>query len=114
MTKKVCPRCYIAFEITDEMANAKRVNGSVIHCPNGHGFAVCKSDNTLLREQLEKCEERLVSARRCSEGNYLNWMEEYRRRCALKGVITKMRNKIAKREGERDEKRKQSPYRGRF
>lgn len=81
-----CASCGIAHYIPD-WKYQRAQSGSDWYCPNGHVL--------ILREsELQKEKKRREWAERSRDDYQRYWKEEERRRIALKGVLTKTKNRI--------------------
>lgn len=85
-----CAECAVIFAIPDDLERRRRSDGRAFHCPNGHTLRFFESTEEKRIKELEATEKRLAeqlgAARRIAEN-------EKRRRAAIKGQMTKMRNR---------------------
>lgn len=90
-----CCNCAMTFAVPEDFDQRRRGDGASFFCPAGHGQSYTKSDLDRAREQLarEKRIRQSAEARATHERDQRQAAE--RRASARKGVITRMRNKIA-------------------
>ncbi len=86
-----CPNCGMSFAITEEFENRRRDDGHSFYCPHGHSMSY--GDTT--QKQLQR--EREKSARLTARLDQVKADRDAaeRSRSALKGQVTKIRNRVA-------------------
>lgn len=84
-----CCVCGIRFAVPPEFISNCRANAGHLYCPNGHRLGWSESDADRLRKKLEAEQTRVEMFR-------LENQEKERSIRALKGQITKSKNRIAK------------------
>ena len=92
-----CYKCGLPFAMTEDFKEERLKDRGEFFCPKGHGqIYTGKSEAEKLREQLrwETLEREAVEAQLKRQKNYTKEVEKSK--YALKGVITKTKNRIAK------------------
>ena len=88
LTVETCYKCGVVFGMDNEFYATRRRDKSLFYCSNGHPQSYTRSTEDDLRRELE-------AYRR----DAINWRNNYegaeRRRAALKGVVTRTKNRIA-------------------
>lgn len=91
-----CCTCGMVFAMPEHFQKQMRKTKAYFHCPNGHAQHYNQSDADKLRKELEVTERRLATARESET----YWRKESdridRSRNAIKGVLTKTKNRISK------------------
>lgn len=93
LVAETCPKCHCWFAIPKSLFERMQANSAVsAYCPNGHTWHFTQT----LREELEATQKNLARA----NGRAEHWHGQYtgaeRSKAALKGVITRTRNRIGK------------------
>ncbi len=83
-----CCSCNIYFYIPESKYNTCKADGSNFFCPNGHSLIY--SDNELTKEK-----KRREWAERSRDQYQKYWKDEEKKRRALKGQLTKTKNRIS-------------------
>lgn len=88
--------CGILFAVPERFNQSKRSDHSTFYCPNGHGAVYAgKTEEQKLRDQLAQTkrwlEQEETRAARLEDDN----MTLAKSRSALRGVVTRMKNKAA-------------------
>lgn len=88
-----CPNCGCWHAIPKDLYDMARADSSrFIYCPNGHRWHFCKSTKEELGEQRERA--RRAEAKNVHLQDQLGEAERSKR--ALKGVVTRTKNRIGK------------------
>jgi hypothetical protein len=82
-----CGHCHIPFAIPHDMYLNRVKDGRLFYCPNGHNIGYTDTENKILKRQLAYAEGRAVHLADQLES-------EKRSKAALKGHMTRMRNRI--------------------
>lgn len=85
----VCVSCGISFAMPEWFIDARRKDKRSFYCPNGHSLSYTEGEADKLRKQLDAEKQRAEMFRRENQ-------EKEKSIRALKGQITKTRNRIAK------------------
>jgi hypothetical protein len=92
-----CPAqgCGIVYGIPQEFANSLQSQGGSYYCPNGHELSWDETDADRERKRAERAERRLRAEEDTSRRLTDNLRHQEHRARALKGHLTRMRNRIA-------------------
>lgn len=85
---ETCYKCGVVFGMDNEFYEAHRRDKSVFYCPNGHPQAYTRNAEDELRREVERLQSDTAYWRNNYEG-------AERRRAAMKGVVTRTKNRIA-------------------
>lgn len=85
----VCINCGISFAMPQWFIDTRRKDKRLFYCPNGHNLSYNEGEADKLRKQLDTERQRVEMFRRENQ-------EKENSIRALKGQITKSRNRIAK------------------
>lgn len=85
---ETCYKCGVVFGMDGNFYDSRWRDRSTFYCPNGHPQAYAVSTEDELRRQLADSRESATYWRNSYEGSE-------RRRSALKGVVTRTKNRIA-------------------
>jgi hypothetical protein len=90
-----CCSCGVLFGMPEQMLRARRDDGQEFFCPSGHRQHFTETEAARLRKKLESTERSLkyVQTSRDAARDQLQAAERSRR--ALKGVVTRQRNRVA-------------------
>lgn len=83
-----CCSCGVPFGMDTEFHRTRKLDKSRFYCPNGHAQSYTRSTEEDLRRELETAKSQTTYWRDSFEGSE-------RRRVALKGVVTRTKNRIA-------------------
>lgn len=90
-----CGNCHVVFGLDEHFHASVQRTGKSFYCPNGHYIRYSDNEVKQLKEEKERLERRLASA----AGNAKYYEERYeatkRQKAAVKGQLTKARNRIA-------------------
>ena len=86
--KMCCGVCGISHWVPDEFIRERRENGGGWHCPNGH-------PRVFRQSMVDKLQNRLEAKNRELEHAWVKADEAVRRLSAIKGVVTRMKNRAA-------------------
>lgn len=93
LVAETCPNCHCWFAMPKSLYEHMRANSMVFaYCPNGHSWHYTHS----LREELKEAREALTKAESRAEHWHGQYTGAERSKTALKGVITRTRNRIGK------------------
>lgn len=93
MKNQTCHKCSIVYAIPDAMYKAALEDGRAFYCPNGHSEVFTETEIDELKKELD------IMRRAFGRESSSNIAKIYRiehlekSNAALRGVITKMRNK---------------------
>lgn len=95
-----CPNCGIIFGVPDEWDDWRRADHGSIYCPNGHscsysGPTKAEKDAKAQRERAEAAERQAARLGALLDQETAALQSERHRARALKGHMTRMRNRIA-------------------
>jgi len=89
-----CDQCSIQFSVTKAFDKKRREDGAGFNCPNGHVLEYKKTDLDYANDKIAKLQKDF----KYSKGNrdmWKGWYEmEKRTTTALKGHLTRLRNKL--------------------
>ena len=87
LTVTSCGDCRIGFAIPEDLYSARHQDGQSFYCPNGHRISWSETENARLARQLKAQQEYTarLNQRLTDEQNHSR---------ALKGVATKLRNRV--------------------
>lgn len=96
LTIMECGECGITFAVPETWRKHRQHTGETWYCPNGHSRVYREPDIKRLERELAAANERIASerARRLSTQDQLEATE--RSRAAVKGQLTKVKNRIQK------------------
>jgi uncharacterized Zn-finger protein len=91
----LCGKCGVEFAMPQSMRDARRKDGETFYCPNGHPRVFRETTEQKLQRDLESARKQRdwARARATATSDQLAAAERSRR--ALRGVNTRMRNRIA-------------------
>lgn len=91
-----CCSCGMPFGVPTNWEQKRRADGGGFYCPNGHDLIFRESDVKRLERELAAANQKIASerARRLSTQDQLEATE--RSRSAVKGQLTKVKNRIQK------------------
>ena len=87
--------CGLPHAIPADLMSEARLTGRTIWCPLGHEWAVRKTDRQKHREEIERLKRNLRFARASRDAAEDQARAAERSKIALKGHLTRARNKIA-------------------
>jgi hypothetical protein len=91
-----CKSCGCVFGLSEDMHQKFRKTHNWFYCPNGHQiYFPQKSDEEKLQEQLKDARARASHQQERAEHFREEWDRADRRRAAIKGHYTRMKNRIA-------------------
>lgn len=97
-----CATCGVVYALTRDFLAARKRDGNIWYCPNGHQWQYTKTDLQREREarqaaevELRKATERLESERGWSRRLEEDLTAEKKDHAVTKGKLTKTRNRIA-------------------
>lgn len=90
-----CSECSIVFALTDSFIQRCTSSGKTFYCPNGHAQAWKETDAAKLRKAKEEAARTEARLRRQIDNALDNAQFERRRAAALKGHLTRARNRAA-------------------
>lgn len=90
-----CCSCGVEFAIPDRLISQRRMDGKNFYCPNGHSMVFSEPTEKKLQRELEavRAERDRARARATATRDQLDAAE--RSKSALRGVNTRIRNRIA-------------------
>lgn len=90
-----CSVCGITYGLDEDYIDRRRRDGKSFHCPNGHSQCFTETEAMRLAKKLKKVEEDVdwYRTRNGAVEDQLQATERSRR--ALKGVVTRQRNRTA-------------------
>ena len=83
-----CGVCGITFAAPEDWWRERRADGATFYCPNGHPRVYRETDVQRLTNQL-------AAERRNKKFYEDRWLQEKRSKAAIKGQLTKTRNRVA-------------------
>lgn len=89
-----CYKCHCAFGLTQDHYRRAKETGINFYCPNGHDQVFTTSEIDKLKRELLSKETTIQWLREDSNWQKEQRKKEYRRRVAMKGTLTKIKNKI--------------------
>jgi len=93
LVAETCPTCHCWFAIPKSLYTRMRENSTqYAYCPNGHSWHYTHS----LREELKESRRETIRAESRAEHWHGQYTGAERSKAALKGVITRTRNRIGK------------------
>ncbi len=92
---RTCCRCGVRFGIPEYLDTKNRERKSEWFCPNGHGQVYRTTEVDKLREQLRRQEAQTDCWQTRSRNEAIKRRTAQRSNQALKGVVTRTRNRIA-------------------
>lgn len=90
-----CFKCQMAFAVPSASKRRWRESGDEFWCPNGHGQHYVETEIQRLQKQLDQERKRREWAESAKESAYQSLEDERKRVAALKGVVTRTKNRIA-------------------
>jgi hypothetical protein len=90
-----CCSCGVLFGMPEQMLRSRREDGKEFFCPSGHQQHFTKTEAQRLRERLANTEQSLKYARASASAARDQLAASERSRAALKGVVTRQRNRSA-------------------
>lgn len=90
-----CYSCITHFAMDRSLYDRCYQTGRSFYCPNGHSQIFTESENQRLKKQLDNANKRLVWAENRTESAKQQAEDARRSRAAIKGQLTKTRNRIA-------------------
>ncbi len=89
-----CGICKQPFAVIESKYNRCKDRGESFFCPDGHSLVFTETEKQRLEKELEKEKKRREWAEINAKDNYVMFKVEERRSRALKGVNTKIKNRI--------------------
>src|SRR5688572_24536546 len=94
---ETCITCGIEFGMPVEYVQQRKKEKSNYFCPNGHQqHYISKTEAELLKEELDKEKKRREWAEESRKNAWERVEEEKRSKAALKGVLTRTKNRVSK------------------
>lgn len=91
-----CPACHQLFAITTEFQQRLRNDHQIFYCPSGHTMSYdSKNETEMLRAKLDQAQAEINWQTRRRQNAEADAERARRQSAARKGVITKMRRRIA-------------------
>lgn len=90
-----CGECHCHFGMSEDQYNRCLESGKTFYCTNGHPRIFARTENQKLKESLERAERRIRFAENATRQAQFEAYYERRSKAAVKGHLTRMRNKIA-------------------
>lgn len=87
--------CGIRVAIPDSLHREAKNNGHAVYCPLGHTFVFGTTEVDRLRNELEKAQRTAIRERGWRVDAERDAEHERRSKAAVRGHLTRMRNKIA-------------------
>lgn len=91
-----CCNCGTYFAAPRRLLDARRQDGRTFYCPNGHPMVFSVTEVDRLKGELAKAAHKLETAESIAAQERRNREYAERSRSALKGQVTKIKNRIAK------------------
>lgn len=91
-----CPVCGIKYALPQELLDVRSERGGNWYCPNGHSLHFVTTEATRLARELEQERSRLAGARDEARRQREHRQAAERRVTAMKGVVTRTKNRVAK------------------
>ena len=90
-----CDDCGVLMGVDNAWLEARRKDAGTIYCPNGHKLSYSKSEADIQRERAEVAEAAAKAQRNRAQQAEEAARYQRRRVAALRGHLTRMRNRIA-------------------
>jgi hypothetical protein len=90
-----CCNCFTHFAMDKDLNQRLRSTGGTFYCPNGHGQVYTESEVQRLQKQLNSTKKQLTWAEEIATRARLEAKTVKREKAAIKGQLTKTRNRIA-------------------
>lgn len=90
-----CGECGILFGMPDDFLTQRKRDGKTFYCPNGHGRHYSETEAQRLKKQLERAQQNYEYMRNSRDAARDQADSAERSRRALKGVVTRQRNRAA-------------------
>jgi hypothetical protein len=90
-----CCDCSTHFAMDEYLDQRLRSTGGTFYCPNGHGQVYTESEVQRLQKQLNSTKKQLTWAEETATRARLEAETVKREKAAIKGQLTKTRNRIA-------------------
>lgn len=90
-----CATCYMVFYLPDHKYNACQNKNQGFYCPDGHSSVFTETELTKIKNELERTKQQKQWAEDARNFARKDLEKERKRSAALKGVVTKTRNRIS-------------------
>ena len=95
ITVLACPTCGLNYGIPESYRLRRFNDGLTWYCPNGHSIVYRETEEDRQRKRAEQAERRARAARESEDFYRERAAAERRRSAAIKGHLTRARNRIA-------------------
>jgi uncharacterized Zn finger protein (UPF0148 family) len=95
LSVRSCPACGVEYALPEQLVEQRRRDGGDWYCPNGHSLVFKETAEQKLRRELETARQQRDRARARATATSDQLAAAERSRSALRGVNTRMRNRIA-------------------
>ena len=96
LTITSCGMCAVRFAMPEDMHRRVVETGARLWCPNGHQIHYSESENQRLTKQLSASQQSVQAVRAANDHQRELREAAIRRAAALKGVVTRTKNRIAR------------------
>lgn len=90
-----CIGCGICFGVPNSFDEERRRDGVFFHCPNGHKQCYSDSTEKRLARELAKKDQELARQKEATQYQRERAEREERRVAAQKGIVTRLKKKVA-------------------
>lgn len=91
-----CPSCGVDFALPARLLRERREKGGSFWCPNGHSLSFTDTELEKLRKRTKSLDAQLTSTRDQRDAARADRDAVDRSRTALRGVITRERNRVGR------------------
>jgi len=95
LVEETCCNCFTHFVMDRSLYDHHRTNGGTFYCPNGHGQHYAETEVQRLKKQLDNANKRMGWAKNSATRALAEVQQVKREKAAIKGQLTKTRNRIA-------------------
>lgn len=95
LVEETCCNCFTHFAMDRALNSSLRAKGGTFYCPNGHGQHYTESEVQKLKKELESAKKRMGWAEDSATRALAQAEQVKREKAAIKGQLTKTRNRIA-------------------
>jgi hypothetical protein len=95
LVEETCCNCFTHFAMDRALHDRSRAEGGTFYCPNGHGQHYTETEVQRLKKQLDNANKRMGWAEDSATRALAEAQQTRREKAAIKGQLTKTRNRIA-------------------
>lgn len=96
MTSITCNSCGIRFDVPDLWAVTRQRDLKTFYCPNGHPLTYRESETDKLRRERDRLKQQMARVEQDALQERTLRKEAERQASARKGVVTRLKNRVAK------------------